>query len=171
MIVVYALLLLSSYSSIIIQSCPIGVWTGILKGSVMDLGCMEQKGQKGTRRCPQGHKIYYVYYVMSVNTKHWAYCFLPGRYAGNWKGEKHMVNYPLLMSTLSHPRHLKNALMQPSLLLHTTGWKLSIYQPHNNLWCVSQSLRNDGTVTPAANFSPSGDAGILDKAIKTKGEF
>ncbi|XP_053182100.1 annexin A1a [Scomber japonicus] len=31
------------------------------------------------------------------------------------------------------------------------------------------TLRNDGTVTPAANFSPSGDAGILDKAIKTKG--
>ncbi|XP_056145963.1 annexin A1a [Lampris incognitus] len=28
---------------------------------------------------------------------------------------------------------------------------------------------NEGTVTPAPNFSPSGDAGILDKAIKTKG--
>ncbi|XP_041856367.1 annexin A1a [Melanotaenia boesemani] len=30
-------------------------------------------------------------------------------------------------------------------------------------------LKNDGTVTPATNFSPSGDAGILDKAIKAKG--
>ncbi|KAJ3603569.1 hypothetical protein NHX12_028314 [Muraenolepis orangiensis] len=30
-------------------------------------------------------------------------------------------------------------------------------------------LRNEGTVTAALNFSPEGDAGILDKAIKTKG--
>ncbi|XP_033828729.1 annexin A1a isoform X1 [Periophthalmus magnuspinnatus] len=30
-------------------------------------------------------------------------------------------------------------------------------------------LKNEGTVTAAPNFSPSGDAGVLDKAIKTKG--
>uniref|UniRef100_A0A672JLF9 Annexin n=1 Tax=Salarias fasciatus TaxID=181472 RepID=A0A672JLF9_SALFA len=30
-------------------------------------------------------------------------------------------------------------------------------------------LKNEGTVTAAPNFSASGDAGVLDKAIKTKG--
>uniref|UniRef100_A0A671WAA2 Annexin n=1 Tax=Sparus aurata TaxID=8175 RepID=A0A671WAA2_SPAAU len=30
-------------------------------------------------------------------------------------------------------------------------------------------LKNEGTVTAAPNFSPSGDAAVLDKAIKTKG--
>uniref|UniRef100_A0A8C4DTG8 Annexin n=1 Tax=Dicentrarchus labrax TaxID=13489 RepID=A0A8C4DTG8_DICLA len=30
-------------------------------------------------------------------------------------------------------------------------------------------LKNEGTVTAAANFSPNGDAAILDKAIKAKG--
>ncbi|XP_047448617.1 annexin A1a [Mugil cephalus] len=30
-------------------------------------------------------------------------------------------------------------------------------------------LQNEGTVTPATNFSPSGDAAVLEKAIKTKG--
>uniref|UniRef100_A0A3Q3LMQ0 Annexin n=1 Tax=Mastacembelus armatus TaxID=205130 RepID=A0A3Q3LMQ0_9TELE len=29
--------------------------------------------------------------------------------------------------------------------------------------------RNEGTVTPAPNFNPNGDAGVLDKAIKAKG--
>ncbi|CAL8347000.1 unnamed protein product [Lota lota] len=31
------------------------------------------------------------------------------------------------------------------------------------------TLKNEGTVTPAPNFSPEGDAGVLDKAIKAKG--
>ncbi|KAM4617000.1 annexin A1a [Polymixia lowei] len=31
------------------------------------------------------------------------------------------------------------------------------------------TLPNEGTVTPAQHFSPTGDAGVLDKAIKTKG--
>ncbi|CAL8250831.1 unnamed protein product [Boreogadus saida] len=31
------------------------------------------------------------------------------------------------------------------------------------------TLKNEGTVTPALNFSPDGDAGVLEKAIKTKG--
>lgn len=30
-------------------------------------------------------------------------------------------------------------------------------------------LKNEGTVTAAPNFSPNGDAAVLDKAIKTKG--
>uniref|UniRef100_A0A8C5I1Y5 Annexin n=1 Tax=Gouania willdenowi TaxID=441366 RepID=A0A8C5I1Y5_GOUWI len=30
-------------------------------------------------------------------------------------------------------------------------------------------LRNEGTVTAAPNFSPNGDAGVLDRAIKAKG--
>uniref|UniRef100_A0A8C6WZP7 Annexin n=1 Tax=Neogobius melanostomus TaxID=47308 RepID=A0A8C6WZP7_9GOBI len=30
-------------------------------------------------------------------------------------------------------------------------------------------LKNEGTVTAAPNFNPNGDAGVLDKAIKTKG--
>ncbi|XP_003445574.1 annexin A1a [Oreochromis niloticus] len=30
-------------------------------------------------------------------------------------------------------------------------------------------LKNEGTVKPALNFNPSGDAAVLDKAIKTKG--
>lgn len=33
-----------------------------------------------------------------------------------------------------------------------------------------QTLKNEGTVKPALNFNPSGDAAVLDKAIKTKGE-
>lgn len=33
-----------------------------------------------------------------------------------------------------------------------------------------QALKNEGTVKPALNFNPSGDAAVLDKAIKTKGE-
>uniref|UniRef100_A0AAQ5YK56 Annexin n=1 Tax=Amphiprion ocellaris TaxID=80972 RepID=A0AAQ5YK56_AMPOC len=33
----------------------------------------------------------------------------------------------------------------------------------------SQVLKSEGTVTAAPNFSPSGDAAVLDKAIKTKG--
>uniref|UniRef100_A0AAX7UCZ5 Annexin n=1 Tax=Astatotilapia calliptera TaxID=8154 RepID=A0AAX7UCZ5_ASTCA len=32
-----------------------------------------------------------------------------------------------------------------------------------------QALKNEGTVKPALNFNPSGDAAVLDKAIKTKG--
>uniref|UniRef100_A0A669CJU1 Annexin n=1 Tax=Oreochromis niloticus TaxID=8128 RepID=A0A669CJU1_ORENI len=32
-----------------------------------------------------------------------------------------------------------------------------------------QILKNEGTVKPALNFNPSGDAAVLDKAIKTKG--
>ena len=44
-------------------------------------------------------------------------------------------------------------------------------QTHNNLGCVSQVLAKEGTVTPAANFHANGDAAVLDKAIKTKGEF
>uniref|UniRef100_A0A667X1T6 Annexin n=1 Tax=Myripristis murdjan TaxID=586833 RepID=A0A667X1T6_9TELE len=35
--------------------------------------------------------------------------------------------------------------------------------------CFSQTLPNEGTVTAAPNFSPNGDAGVLDKAIKVKG--
>uniref|UniRef100_A0A8C5CUM8 Annexin n=1 Tax=Gadus morhua TaxID=8049 RepID=A0A8C5CUM8_GADMO len=31
------------------------------------------------------------------------------------------------------------------------------------------TLKNEGTVTAALNFSPDGDAGVLEKAIKTKG--
>uniref|UniRef100_A0AAX7UZ37 Annexin n=1 Tax=Astatotilapia calliptera TaxID=8154 RepID=A0AAX7UZ37_ASTCA len=31
------------------------------------------------------------------------------------------------------------------------------------------ALKNEGTVKPALNFNPSGDAAVLDKAIKTKG--
>lgn len=47
----------------------------------------------------------------------------------------------------------------------------SIYQTQNNQCCVSQVLKNEGTVTAAPNFSPSGDAAVLEKAIKAKGEL
>lgn len=36
--------------------------------------------------------------------------------------------------------------------------------------CVLQVLKREGTVVPAPNFSASGDAAVLDKAIKVKGE-
>lgn len=39
------------------------------------------------------------------------------------------------------------------------------------LRCASQVLKNEGTVTAAPNFNASGDAAILDKAIKVKGEL
>lgn len=38
------------------------------------------------------------------------------------------------------------------------------------LCCASQVLKNEGTVTAAPNFNASGDAAVLDKAIKVKGE-
>lgn len=31
-------------------------------------------------------------------------------------------------------------------------------------------LKREGTVTPAPNFNASGDAAVLDKAIKVKGD-
>lgn len=36
--------------------------------------------------------------------------------------------------------------------------------------CVLKVLKREGTVVPAPNFSAGGDAGVLDKAIKVKGE-
>lgn len=36
--------------------------------------------------------------------------------------------------------------------------------------CVLKVLKREGTVVPAPNFSASGDAAVLDKAIKVKGE-
>lgn len=36
--------------------------------------------------------------------------------------------------------------------------------------CVLKVLKREGTVAPAPNFSASGDAAVLDKAIKVKGE-
>lgn len=43
-------------------------------------------------------------------------------------------------------------------------------QQHALTCVVSQVLKRDGTVTAAPNFSASGDAALLDKAIKVKGE-
>lgn len=48
-------------------------------------------------------------------------------------------------------------------------WKMHLCR--SLLCCVSQVLKNEGTVTAAPNFSPSGDAAVLDKAIKVKGEI
>uniref|UniRef100_A0A673CFI4 Annexin n=1 Tax=Sphaeramia orbicularis TaxID=375764 RepID=A0A673CFI4_9TELE len=53
--------------------------------------------------------------------------------------------------------------------MHATGFRSNIYKTHNNLCYVSQVLKKEGTVTAAPNFSPSGDAAVLDKAIKAKG--
>lgn len=58
-----------------------------------------------------------------------------------------------------HVRNVKNAFMPKS----------SISQP--NTWCFAlQVLKNEGTVTAAANFNPSEDAAVLEKAIKVKGD-
>lgn len=49
--------------------------------------------------------------------------------------------------------------------------EVEAFTRHTNLSCATQVLKNEGTVTAAPNFSPSGDAAVLDKAIKTKGEL
>lgn len=36
--------------------------------------------------------------------------------------------------------------------------------------CLLKVLKREGTVVAAANFTASGDAAVLDKAIKVKGE-
>lgn len=43
-------------------------------------------------------------------------------------------------------------------------------QQHTITCVVSQVLKREGTVTAAPNFSASGDAALLEKAIKVKGE-
>lgn len=40
-----------------------------------------------------------------------------------------------------------------------------------NLCCDLQLLQKEGTVTAAPNFNSSGDAGVLEQAIKAKGEL
>lgn len=56
---------------------------------------------------------------------------------------------------------------------HTTKAELHIITKHTIICavcvCLSQVLKKEGTVTPAANFCANGDAAVLEKAIKTKG--
>lgn len=56
-------------------------------------------------------------------------------------------------------------------MLKDRGHRVQSRTRHNNLCCATQVLKNEGTVAAAPNFSPNGDAAILEKAIKTKGEL
>lgn len=54
---------------------------------------------------------------------------------------------------------------------HTHTKQNTVWYVCKILCCASQVLKNEGTVTAAPNFNASGDAAVLDKAIKVKGEL
>lgn len=45
-----------------------------------------------------------------------------------------------------------------------------MFRFHTIICYVLKVLKREGTVTPAPNFNASGDAAVLDKAIKVKGD-
>lgn len=63
-------------------------------------------------------------------------------------------------------------VLRLAILSPTQRW-LSMYLPNAqyNLCCDLQLLQKEGTVTAAPNCNSSGDAGVLEQAIKAKGEL
>lgn len=48
--------------------------------------------------------------------------------------------------------------------------RMRVFSFYATIRCVLKVLKKEGTVVAAPNFNASGDAAILDKAIKVKGE-